>query len=328
MPLYTTTSSWVQLILAGAQNLGLDIDGALDSAGITLMQLTDTQHRFSQQQVSEVWHYLEHSYDNPGLALAIGKEIQLQHAPVLGYSLLSSRTLGEALIRLQRFHSLIGEAVAISVEHHEDEVRLYFDARQELLRYPIETAMVALVAMTRWLTGQTVAPRLFASSYCDEGATKALTEFMACPVEYSSNRNTLVFSQQHLSLVIPSGDDRLAEMHDQIALQALQHLNEGHRDVRYWIEQALLVGECNRQWVAKSLGISVSTLQRQLREQGESFKQLLEQTRKQQVEILLQQKVPLFEIAQRLGYQEQSNFQRAFKRWYGVSPRQYLRTVS
>jgi len=39
---------------------------------------------------------------------------------------------------------------------------------------------------------------------------------------------------------------------------------------------------------------------------------------------MLRSGVPLIDIADRIGYEQQSSFQRAFKRKYGVSPKRYI----
>lgn len=76
--------------------------------------------------------------------------------------------------------------------------------------------------------------------------------------------------------------------------------------------------------VAQHLGISQRTLQRKINERGSTFKKLIEDVRKEYAFIyLLQSNYKLSYIAQVLGYSEQSVFQRAFKRWTGLTPGEY-----
>ncbi len=73
---------------------------------------------------------------------------------------------------------------------------------------------------------------------------------------------------------------------------------------------------------ASGLGISARTLQRRLRENGTSFSAVLEELRRElSGELLADKKLAVSDVALLLGYSEPSAFQRAFRRWRGVSPR-------
>ncbi|PSN10754.1 AraC family transcriptional regulator [filamentous cyanobacterium CCT1] len=89
--------------------------------------------------------------------------------------------------------------------------------------------------------------------------------------------------------------------------------------------QALLPYGCpNIALVAVASGLSVRSLQRHLAEAGLTYSKLIDQVRfKRAVALLQQPDVKLLEIALELGYTDPANFARAFKRWAGVSPREY-----
>jgi AraC-like DNA-binding protein len=77
---------------------------------------------------------------------------------------------------------------------------------------------------------------------------------------------------------------------------------------------------------ASIIGTSVRTLQRQLADQGTSFSRLLHAVRFRHAKSLIEDpNMPLKVIANRLGYTDSANFCRAFKRWTGVSPREFRR---
>ena len=76
------------------------------------------------------------------------------------------------------------------------------------------------------------------------------------------------------------------------------------------------------------MNMSTRTLQRRLQEEGVSFQQLLERTRRElALQYLGQPQLTLFEIACMLGFADPSNFFRAFKRWFGLPPGQYREQV-
>jgi AraC-like DNA-binding protein len=76
--------------------------------------------------------------------------------------------------------------------------------------------------------------------------------------------------------------------------------------------------------VAKAAGMSVRSLQRQLAEEGLTYSRLVEQVRYDQaVKLLKRPDLKLIEIAADLGYTDPANFTRAFKRWTGVSPKEF-----
>ena len=76
--------------------------------------------------------------------------------------------------------------------------------------------------------------------------------------------------------------------------------------------------------IARLLSVSERTLQRQLQREGATFQQLLDITRQELAESYLRQPdVSLAEASYMLGFAEQSNFTRASKRWFNLSPGQY-----
>ena len=73
--------------------------------------------------------------------------------------------------------------------------------------------------------------------------------------------------------------------------------------------------------LAADLGMHPRTLQRSLKAHGDSFQARLDQVRRDIAQELLREgRLNLLEIALILGFSEQSAFQRAFKRWTGMTP--------
>ncbi len=76
--------------------------------------------------------------------------------------------------------------------------------------------------------------------------------------------------------------------------------------------------------MAAFLNMSERTLKRRLQDEQVSYRELLDESLYQRARDLLDQpRLSVSEIAWRLGYNDVSNFSRAFKRWAGETPRQY-----
>jgi AraC-like DNA-binding protein len=84
-------------------------------------------------------------------------------------------------------------------------------------------------------------------------------------------------------------------------------------------------GEPTLERVAHYLSLSVDELSRRWRGQEPGFGELLDQERKRLARVYVESgQYALAQVAQMLGYSEQSAFTRAFRRWYGLSPRAFV----
>lgn len=76
--------------------------------------------------------------------------------------------------------------------------------------------------------------------------------------------------------------------------------------------------------VAEALGVSERTLHRRLKEEGATFRAILEAFREASAERLLSAaQLTLGEVALRLGFSDQTAWNRAFRRWKGMSPTEW-----
>ncbi len=95
-------------------------------------------------------------------------------------------------------------------------------------------------------------------------------------------------------------------------------------DVRRAIVGLLHEGECSRREVARMLGVHERTLCRRLHTSGTTFQELLDDVRSEMAQQLLRDThVPIAAIAQALGFRNSTVMARAFRRWNGLSPREY-----
>ena len=110
----------------------------------------------------------------------------------------------------------------------------------------------------------------------------------------------------------------------------LDHLGQSLTSTRVRTEVARVLhrGEPRREDVAARLHLTDRTLQRRLQAESVSYQQLLDDTRCELArQYLCDERRSLAEVADLLGFADQSNLFRACKRWFGLPPGQYRAQV-
>jgi AraC-like DNA-binding protein len=98
------------------------------------------------------------------------------------------------------------------------------------------------------------------------------------------------------------------------------------RAVLTTISDHLAYGAPSFEMTASALGLHIRTLQRRLGRWGAPFEALLDEFRRSRSLQLIQQGThTLTEIAFLVGYSDSAHFTRAFRRWTGSPPRDYVR---
>ena len=94
--------------------------------------------------------------------------------------------------------------------------------------------------------------------------------------------------------------------------------------VRFIAARLLPIARCGLVEVATQLGMHERTLQRRLADEGCVFEALVDDVRRYEASGYLgEPSLSMARIAGLVGYQEQSSFNRAAKRWFGMTPRAY-----
>ncbi len=160
-----------------------------------------------------------------------------------------------------------------------------------------------------------------------DAAVKArIRDFFGCPVIFNSARCRISLPLALATDPLPTGNASLVAEADQVIQRYLDELDQQHalHEIVHKVINKLSSGHFDRVSVARELGISASTLQRRLAAEGVSFTQLLNDTRRNLAGVYVRESQrPIKDIAYSLGFADLSNFTRAFRGWFGMTPRDF-----
>ena len=99
-----------------AEALGLDRRYVMSEADLSRKELNDPDSRVQARKTIHLWRIVMREIDDVDLGIRIGKTISAKAIGLVGYSMLHSPTLGEALSRLVRYGCIIDETYPPKLE--------------------------------------------------------------------------------------------------------------------------------------------------------------------------------------------------------------------
>lgn len=284
-------------------------------------QFSARTERVSLADQDDLWFQLDQSPRAEALIGALAETIEPAELGELGYALASCATLGDALHLLQRYYPLIGEGGDLVITHQKGAVQLDYIAHFKVAeRLRVHAVLICILALSRKLTGSRHG--IMAVGLKHESSMPVQRQFrlLTGSDPHLSNSDHVRFTLDIMNLPVVTANSRLLTILIQILEQ--QRLEQS----KITVERTLIswLNECpslTRLQAAHRLNISERTLVRQLKQLGTSFKQLKTHALQQHAQILLQQRLSLDEVAERLGYSDASAFIKAYKGWFGHTPR-------
>jgi AraC-like DNA-binding protein len=273
-----------------------------------------------------------HKTGDECFGLSVIQHWQPANLHALGFAWLASDTLKEALQRAERYIRVLNTHMTLSLQETVEGYEVNsFTAPPE---YPqpsfaaVDAGMAILLHLCRLSYRADMTPlRIELRRPMPSCAGKFHTYFRSAIV-YNSDRNMLLLDKHTIETLLPSGNMEIALSCDKIVRDYLAKLDRS--DLIMQVKKCLIDNmsseHLSEELVAGHLNMSLRNMQRKLYEKGSSYKALLDETRKELAEQYIKRSDYSFnEITYRLGFSEQSNFSRAFKRWTGKSPREYRR---
>ncbi|QDZ26781.1 AraC family transcriptional regulator [Noviherbaspirillum sp. UKPF54] len=271
--------------------------------------------------------------DDPLLGLRLGQAITPAHFGIMGYVLLASANMAAALQRMERYQRLIYDISPMRYGMDGDTVTLAWGVeRGRPGALADECGIAALVQFARHITGRNLSPLKVCFVNPEPADVRPYLRFFGCPVRFAQCETVVQFPLAMLNLPLRQPDPALVGMLEQQAdalLAGLPDIDDFEQTVRRCIAGLLHEGEPSLERVASELHMSARTLRRRLEERGHRFRTLRDDTLRRLAETYLADpRLTLADIAQLLGFSEQSAFGRSFLRWAGSSPGRYRRRLA
>ena len=189
--------------------------------------------------------------------------------------------------------------------------------------YDLSVAVLCIVM--RSLCGSAWSPTEVHLSRKRPEDVRPYAAFFRAPLNFDMPQSQLVFSRRCLAQPLPKASGANHYLMARAARAALNARRSGIAlRVRDALRRCLAAGEpTSATAVAEQLGLHERTLNRRLREEGTSYRQVREGVlRTLSLQYLEATQLPVADVAAFLGYGSTAAFDRAFRQWYGASPTQ------
>ncbi|GEM30308.1 transcriptional regulator [Nocardia neocaledoniensis NBRC 108232] len=310
---------------------GASAEQCLAGTGLTPQQLLDPAVEVTPRHDLAVARNLLDLVPTGQPGLEMGSRFQLSEQGIYGFALLSSSTLRQAIDIGVTFVEL---AFAMGSVHSRTsdngDLLLVLEASDippSMRRFYIERDAASIRTIARGLSPKLdVIKRVqFAFPPPDEGVTHYAETFGDTPT-FDAPESVLVIDGAQLDQPLPGANPHTAAH----AIEQCRRLLESRRartGVAGQVRNRLLAEIANPpalDAVADTLHMSGRTLRKRLAAERTSYRQLLDEVREHLAEeLLVSARLPVEQIAHRLGYLEATSFSQAFRRWKGVGPREF-----
>jgi len=326
MPTSTVLTSWALLIWRALLNHGLDAHAIFKKVGLDPNKLGDGNARYRMTDMTRLWAAAVEETNDPCFGLEVGKSWAPTTFHALGFAWLASFSLEDGLQRLVRYSRIVNNSLYASLEEHGMQLHLALSMNEDM-RYvhpaAHDASIAALLVMCRYLCGPGFSPLEIHSIRERSICAESLEHFAGLSIVFNSTRNLLIFDRIRAEQRLATGNSELIKANEEVARKYLISIDRNSivMLVKSAIVEMLPTGKVTEESVADTLNLSVRTLQRKLSEEGTTFGAIYQTLRQEMAQQYIQDsQMSMTEIAYLLGFSEQSNFTRAFRRWYGISP--------
>ncbi|MFY0654589.1 MAG: AraC family transcriptional regulator ligand-binding domain-containing protein [Cyclobacteriaceae bacterium] len=266
----------------------------------------------------------------PGFSVRVGQQMKIEDYGVLGLSWRTCSWAGEIFDRCERYFKMLSDTYVFKVNKEESNsyVYLYRDAYRRGVALSNEATFSATVVVLQAMTDTGISPIQVSFKHGRPAELSSYQKAFNCPILFDQPENYIAYKSSDLETRTAKADASinqfLLERVEEEAKGLEVSANKIASDIESLIKDALPSGIPSISQIGEYMGMSNRTLTRRLSENGVTFRDLIQRTQEGVSKKLLRQtNRSIAEIAFETGFSEQSAFNRAFKRWTGLSPVQF-----
>ncbi|MCA0901299.1 AraC family transcriptional regulator [Microbulbifer agarilyticus] len=318
----TVTLSYTRAILSALGQLNLTLPGTAQD----LLAAINEEERVPMQVQEEIWLAVQEAHPDPLLGVRLGQAMQGSQMGLVGYLLMTQKNLGAAIDQLLVYHPLLGEGGQFELRRSSYYVDVcYHPNYLRCARLRVETVLSTLLSQSRAMTGREFQPQSVQFAYPTPSLAvqQQYQQVLQAPVQFNAGVSGIRLRAQDLEIPLVAADRQVMARLKPEADALLKALTSKSLQLRvaHLLQQE---PQLSREQVAARLCISPRHLGRKLLEENASFRAIQDEVRSHYAcQWLREGQKTNVDIAAALGYCDESAFGKAFRRWTGLSPKNF-----
>lgn len=238
----------------------------------------------------------------------------------------AQQTLGDAIRVNDRYYNLIATGVIIEMVRGETNTVRWLRPAPGPVITPtmVEFAFGLWIVVTRYIIGRPNAAVVDVTfRHAPPANVEPYRQLFGCTVRFNQPDDSITFASSMLDLPSVHADRYEAQAFEEKLIEIERSLPTA--TARDWVSQQVLLnlskGPPAAEVVAKRFGVGTRQLHRRLRDEGTSYRGVVDDLRKHlALDYLQQSNLSMAEVASRLGFASVHAFHRAFRRLTGMTP--------
>ncbi len=320
------------LLLMGdyLKSVGTSLDALLHALKVDPDRLTGTDFGLTPKQIDRLPAEALRLTGHSDFGFEWGCHLKLNSHDILGYAMLSCTTLDQLLRLCSRYYRLLTPMFRMSYQRTGNHMEIIFRPAMPMATDTLNMMQEAIAVSTHLqckplLQNPSSVYDIYMSMAAPPHAAR-YREMAPARVHFGTSplpEIRMVADTWSLDASLPMADKHAVRMAEERCRALLQRYSE-QESWTEWVTMMLNEAEDSQptlEELAGLLSISARTLDRYLKREESSFRDLAIEVRNRRArKFLLDGKLPVSQIAYRLGYTDVANFSRAFRRANGVSP--------
>ncbi len=323
----TEGSLLARLTLERLEECGQDVTRILKSVQLRAATVIDPEGRIPTHKEAALLEVASGLTGDRCFGTRLGMTLKPKQFGVLGYVALSSDSLRSALVKICRYQRVLSEGCEAQLENQSDRTILKWsviDPKAKKTTQSDEVSAGICVSIFRALTSTHLSPVSVEFRHRGPEDLREHQRLLGCPVAFGRPRNAMTLTKAQLDLPIRTADAMLLGILERYCREILGRKPK-KPDIVFRVREMIVgflpEGKTSMDRVSSELGMSARTLARRLEDQGSSYREILDDVRRQlALQYTSDRRIRLGEIAFLLGYNDQTSFNHAFRRWTGGPP--------
>jgi AraC-like DNA-binding protein len=328
----TIAICFVAAALESVRTRRLDAEALLRQVGLSPALLQSSQARVSAKHYGALWRLVARTLDDEFFGQD-SRRMKAGSFAMICHSVLSCKTLGQAIERSLRFYALILDDIhgKLNLDGAEASISLHGGQAAPHRVFAHEVLLMLLHGVACWLVGRRIPIKRAQFSY-DEPAHSAEYRLMySTSISFRAPHTAIVFDAVHLGLPIVQNERTVKEFLRNAPENILLKYKNGSSlgaKIRRRLRQSLPGELPEFEALAQEMHMTPATLRRRLHEEGTFYQSIKDQLRRDlAIGYLSHSRRSAMDIGLELGFSERSAFHRAFKKWTGASPGEFRRRL-